>query len=383
MKQTIEIQVPSGKKVVMNQMEKGMLFTFEDKNNLELLQDDMDYVRSSILSYMGIPKKIFGNYELEQKLERQKCFDDKTRIYMIEKYFKVFDATQMNNDNHGMIPFKLMDHQKLILRSLVDNKGTIVKSYRQAGNTALMAAYYACELILTEGTDILYMSSSLQCSSMFMKLVSGFIDQWLLGTNQPIFDYDKNWVINNGNEIKLATGTNIRVINPNKVYSLQNIELDKITHIIYDNSAFIEFDDGFRELMGYKLPENIKTTIISTDQKVKNWFKDKWDSADKQGNKLNKIELEWFNDPRYNKDLKWVKVSQEVIENGINKIKQAYLPTNEWYVGMCRIWNNKERIEQEIGIGYNPNENYVEIKKNDIREHILQLNNELQKLKNL
>ena len=34
---TIQVQVPSGKKVKMNPMEKGMLITFEEKNKWRII----------------------------------------------------------------------------------------------------------------------------------------------------------------------------------------------------------------------------------------------------------------------------------------------------------------------------------------------------------
>ena len=40
---TIEVQVPSGKKVKMNPMEKGMLITFEEETNEELYQEQLVY----------------------------------------------------------------------------------------------------------------------------------------------------------------------------------------------------------------------------------------------------------------------------------------------------------------------------------------------------
>jgi len=380
MKETIEIEVPSGKKVNITPMESGKLFTFEEKDKTytnEIIENFRDIWLSSAL---GIPKKFKFTEDL---LEREVCLADKTRIYMIEKYFTIYD-----NKSGKYIPFKLMDHQKLILKSFVENNGTIIKSYRQSGNTVLQEAFTACQMILNGNTNVLLLSSRLECSKIFIKEVNKFIEQYIKETG------DKNIClqVNNSEEITLYSGASVKVINPrSEGIRINKKELDKVTHIIYDNAAFIEFNDDLLYELENNLPKNVNRVVISTDQKSNNWFKWLWYQTYKLDNdingrytcgELNKIELEWFNDPRFNKDLKWVKVQQNIIENGIEKVKQAYLPTNEWYVGMCKIFgNNKGRIEQEIGIGYNPNEDLVEIEKEDIREQILHLNNRLQDLK--
>ena len=370
---TIEVQVPSGKKVKMNPMEKGMLITFEQKNELELIQEhlgDLEYFRYKLYASSGIPKKYFGNAELESKIELQKCKDDKTRIYMIEKYFSIRDKQGIE------VPFKLMDHQKLILKSFAENNGTIVKSYRQAGNSVLQQAYLATELILNDKINILFSSCNTHCSNDFIKGVRDFIEQYSKATGKDI-----NIRINNNEGITLSSGATIKYINMRQDQSLYRFDIKNVTHIVYDTAAFIEFNNELLYKLDEKLPENVKVIIASTDKKEDNWFKRKWNSNNIYD--LNKIELEWFDDPRFNKDLKWIKVKQEVKENGIEKVKQAYLPTNNWYIQMCKNFsNNKVRIEEEIGLGYNPNEDPIEVEKEDIREQIFQLNTKLKKLDN-
>ena len=58
---TIELQVPSGKKVKINPMEKGMLITFEQKTNEELYQEMADNFNDKLMNAFKIPKKYFEN----------------------------------------------------------------------------------------------------------------------------------------------------------------------------------------------------------------------------------------------------------------------------------------------------------------------------------
>jgi len=53
---TIQVQVPSGKKVKMNPMEKGMLITFE-----ELYQEQLVYFNDKLMNAFKIPRTYFEN----------------------------------------------------------------------------------------------------------------------------------------------------------------------------------------------------------------------------------------------------------------------------------------------------------------------------------
>jgi intein/homing endonuclease len=105
-------------------------------------------------------------------------------------------------------------------------------------------------------------------------------------------------------------------------------------------------------------------------------------------NDFNIVEMRWYEDLRYNKDLKWFKEDKETKEKIIideiefnfesyeQKIKEGYKPTSSWYENMCRNMNhNAKMIAQEldvsfIGSGGNViNDEYIQFhEKNNVKD---------------
>ena len=65
--------------------------------------------------------------------------------------------------------------------------------------------------------------------------------------------------------------------------------------------------------------------------------------------------MHWYEDPRFNKDLKWVRENEEILETEFNfksyeeKIENGYKPISSWYLNMCSNFNGIENlIAQEL-----------------------------------
>jgi hypothetical protein len=76
-------------------------------------------------------------------------------------------------------------------------------------------------------------------------------------------------------------------------------------------------------------------------------------------NNFNIIEMKWYEDLRYNKDLKWIKGDELIDEvefsfDSYNRmIIGGYKPTSSWYEEMCRGMNNDARmIAQELDVSF-------------------------------
>jgi hypothetical protein len=76
-------------------------------------------------------------------------------------------------------------------------------------------------------------------------------------------------------------------------------------------------------------------------------------------NDYNIVELYWYQDPRYNKDLKWVKGDEIVLEyeftleSYARMVKAGYKATSTWYIDSCKKMNNdKKRIAQELDVSF-------------------------------
>ena len=88
-------------------------------------------------AYLGNPnlKKVNTPVEFtkENILEFQKC--EKDPIYFMENYMKIVSLDE------GLVPFKMYDFQKHIVRTIHDNRFTICKLPRQSGKSTTTVSY--------------------------------------------------------------------------------------------------------------------------------------------------------------------------------------------------------------------------------------------------
>jgi len=83
-------------------------------------------------------------------------------------------------------------------------------------------------------------------------------------------------------------------------------------------------------------------------------------------NDFNIIEMRWYQDDRYNKDLKWIKYldkekKNKIVEEEIDftldsykkRVEDGWKPTSSWYETQCRNMNNNPRaIAQELDVSF-------------------------------
>jgi hypothetical protein len=128
-----------------------------------------------------------------------------------------------------------------------------------------------------------------------------------------------------------------------------------------------------------------KATLISTPRGMDALYYKTYDQAKKKENNFNIIEMKWYEDLRYNKDLKWLK--DELIEEEVeftfqsykNRLEDGWKPTSSWYEEMCRGMNNDAKmIAQEldvsfIGSGGNViDEQYIDLQnKNNVKDPVI------------
>ena len=88
-------------------------------------------------AYLGNPnlKKVNTPVEFtkEQIVEFQKC--EKDPLYFMENYMKIVSLDE------GLVPFKMYDFQKHIVRTIHDNRFTICKLPRQSGKSTTTVSY--------------------------------------------------------------------------------------------------------------------------------------------------------------------------------------------------------------------------------------------------
>ena len=287
-------------------------------------------------------------------------------IYTIETYFKTFDRT-----NNGFVPFHLFEKQKEIVQSYEEHRFNLVAKPRQAGVSTTTAAYLGVKVAFADKDNpeaILIVANKQDMAFEFLSKVKDFLTQiprWVWGSEYygtPEKEKKTIFISDSKKEIKLPNGCRVKAVATSK----DALRGYTPTYLIMDEAAFIE--DG-KELFGAALTAlgtGGHATLISTPNGQDPLYYETYDLAVKKDNNFNVIEMRWYQDNRYNIDLKWyryidkekqnreeVKEIEFTFESYDRFIKEGYKPTSSWYEEMCLGMNNDARmIAQELDVSF-------------------------------
>ena len=287
-------------------------------------------------------------------------------IYTIETYFKTFDRT-----NNGFVPFHLFEKQKDIVRAYEEHRFNLVAKPRQAGVSTTTAAYLGVKVAFADKDNpeaILIVANKQDMAFEFLSKVKDFLSQiprWVWGSEYygtPEKEKKTIFISDSKKEIKLPNGCRIKAVATSK----DALRGYTPTYLIMDEAAFIE--DG-KELFGAALTAlgtGGYATLISTPNGQDPLYYETYDLAIKKENNFNVIEMRWYQDNRYNINLKWyryidkekqnreeVKETEFTFESYDRFIKEGYKPTSSWYEEMCLGMNNDARmIAQELDVSF-------------------------------
>jgi hypothetical protein len=292
----------------------------------------------------------------ELLIEYTKCASDPS--YTIESYFETFDKTQ-----EGFVPFKLFDKQKLLISNYEANRFNLVLKYRQAGISTVTAAYAAVKtaFALSDNPErVLILANKQETAVEFLNKITSFIKQ-LPDWSSVSFDKSsqKHVKLSNGSELKaVATSTDaLRGYTP--------------TIMILDEAAFIEGGQALWSACLAAIGTGGKAFLISTPNGLDEIYYEAYEGAVSSTNKFKITHLRWWQDPRFNKDLRMIKTNdmitwiekpenektEHIIEGAntlhfdaiIKLIEEGYKPHSTWYENMCRDMNlNRRMINQEL-----------------------------------
>jgi len=246
----VSVQVPEGKNLVRTDMEKGVLFTYEDKT---------PNIKSVTIDY--------SNWNNEYwRRERVKCRED--IVYFIEKYLTIIDPKTQNK-----IPFLLTETQKLILRNWNDYNINVIETYRQSGISCLYAAKTTHGLMFEDNIKVAYCGCEGKLNNRYMELIRGFITE--AKNKLPL--YDLNYTKNNREEISFNNGNQVKTILLQRSGLLPQYLTREATDLIVDDAAFNGLNIGILEELHSK-NKCIRTIISSinyseTDNFTTKYFK--------------------------------------------------------------------------------------------------------------
>ena len=307
-----------------------------------------------------------------------KCVSDQTRIYMIENYLKTFDM-RYNRE----VPFKLFPRQKDLIQAFREYKRNITTKPRQAGITTTTAAFLACEIALASKESpetILIVGRDLKLSENLLEKIDAFLMQlprWFWG--DEFFSVDEKSEKNKKDIFKTHNKQRLELKNGCKVYAVSSGKdaargISSVSWLVFDEAAFIENGlDVYAQAVATTSTGG-KTIMISTPCGKDQLYYGIYNNAINGRNDYHVTELRWYQDPRYNCFLKWVKYDEKshlpiamfeeptldkngaveyLPEHWAQMVREGYVPTSPWYVGMCNSLNNDpQRIAQELDVSF-------------------------------
>lgn len=306
--------------------------------------------------------------------EWQKCYLDKSRIYMIENYLTTFDATQRDT-----VPFKLFPKQKELVHAFGTYPNNITTKPRQAGISTTASAFIACEIALAERSKpetVLIVANRLDLSKLDLKKIKEFllqIPRWFWGSEYygtPEKEAKSIFEIDNQKDLILFNGCKVHAISSGENAARG---VSAVSWLIFDEAAFIERGKAVFAQAVATTASGGKIIMISTPNGKDELYYEVFNMAKKKQNDYNLVELKWYQDPRYNKFLEWHFFDKETGEKTIEKEitidpqgsiewnperweemeRKGYKASSPWYVSMCNKLNqDKQKIAQELDVSF-------------------------------
>jgi len=287
--------------------------------------------------------------------EYAKCYQDTP--YAIESYLETYDNTQSK-----YVPFKLFPEQEMMLRNFEEYSENITKKYRQAGVSTATAAWISKQLQFASKTKpekVLILANKLDTAQELANKIRQFLNQWPDWVNVGFSkekDSQRHYKLNNGCEVK-AVATSVDAL---RGYTP--------TILIFDEAAYIEAGDDLWAACMASLSTGGQVIVISTPNGYDKIYYEIYDQSIQGLNNFIISELHWENDPRFTKDLVWIK-TKDIIHYMLNRedyddslnipekdqakfkdlIKKGYKPYSSWFESMCKkLKFDRRKISQEL-----------------------------------
>ena len=276
-----------------------------------------------------------------------KCLSDKTRKYFIEHYLSTFNA-----DERKEVPFKLFPRQIELLKSFVNNSNTITVKHRQAGITTVASAWVTGQCVFASKQSpetVLCIGNKLDISEQLLEKIGIFLDQvprWFWGND--FYSPDPKSPKNKKSIYKSRNKQFIELFNGCRVYARSSGEnaargISAVSILIFDEAAFIQNGISVyaQAVAATASVKDAKILMISTPNGKDQLYYRTYSKALKKENNYSAVEFKWFQDLRYNRNLKWYRKNKDTgeIEWNIDTVidKHGNIEYNE------ERWRNLER----------------------------------------
>lgn len=255
--------------------------------------------------------------------ECAKCHND--FVYFAEKYIKI------SHPKRGLIPFKLYDFHKHLIKEYDGNRFVITKKFRQGGFTTLTAIYGLWDCLFHLDRKWLFIAKTdreaIEIGRMIKRAVEHLPEQMKsFLTHQS--DHEKKFGV---------TGSVMRFM------AAQAVCGTAVTHLVIDEAAFVpNMSEHWNGLYPTLLNDG-KCFVLSTVNGIGNWFYDMWTSAVEKKNSFHPVHIHYTEHPDYS-DPKWVEqMKKNLGERGfLQEIEGAFISKYD------SKWHAKQQKKQQL-----------------------------------
>lgn len=211
-----------------------------------------------------------------------KCRDDV--FYFIEKYFKIVTED-------GMVPIKLRWYQKEFIKSMHENRFTIMVTGRQMGKTEALRAYVIHYILFNEFKTVAILANKQETGVEILSKIQLSYQNIPLWLQQGV---KGGW---NARSVKLENGSRVitAATSPSGLrgYTAHLLIIDEAAHI--DDYK----EDAFFSAMEPTISAGKKTklVLVSTPNGISNYFAQKWKGAIEKTNDYHAIKAIWSDVP--------------------------------------------------------------------------------------
>jgi hypothetical protein len=291
-------------------------------------------------------------------------------VYFISKYIKV------SHPKRGLVKFELYPFQQRIVKEFSSYRFNILRKFRQAGCTTLIAAYSLWLCMFNEYKTVAILSKGEAESTEIIdriKLMHSELPDWL----KPVVEED------NKHTFKLENKSVIK----SKASGKQSGRSIPGSLLILDEAAFIEHIDTIWAAAYPIISTGGSVIALSTVNGIGNWFHKMYTQAINKENMFNPIDIDWkehpeyFRHPGYEHLYKlmesytppvriddWEKTTKGnlTLKEWLQEYEANFLGTGETYVDGEILRSLKEECNKEFWIKYN---NRMRIWKNPQASH--------------
>jgi hypothetical protein len=242
-------------------------------------------------AYLGNPnlKKVNIPVEFtkEQIIEFKKC--EKDPLYFMENYIQIVSL------DIGLIPFKLYDFQKHIVRTVHDNRFTICKLPRQSGKSTTVVSYLLHYALFNPNSNIAILANKSSTARDILgrvQLAYENLPKWL---QQGVINWNKGNIELENKSVIVAAATSSSAIRGG---SYNIIFLDEFA-FVPPNIAQMFFSSVYPTISS---GTKTKLIIVSTPYGMNQFYK-LWVDAENGRNDYVPIEVHWSEVP--GRDEKW------------------------------------------------------------------------------